>query len=1443
MSWSASTARLLLGGLRRAPVVAMVPLGGPASSDREDDGRPPTGLRARASFGVLLAPAGARGATGAQLGARGTFSAQSIGVPGGAAARAGGGAAGARVPLWAFGGSAATLGAASAGSYPLRQRVPSLSSTVYDPQLGQHGGSPVSPTFQTRNALGGSVDCAGGGGSSSGGFARGDAAGLAAASLSTLFSALPQGAFGNTYGRDGVPRRTAGDAFTRGFGDLFGARAEKGAAGGGGEDEEEEEEEEHEPDPDLPAGDPLKGFGDLHRLQLFRALRRARGVHVARSSFAPCVSCSCVGESVIACMQCGTHCAACDVAAHASSLDHARTLCSRSSALAAAVSASRLPGSAPYSVPFVAPLGTNERVVVGGHAGGAGGGALVLSSVVLPYPYQMLRCPSVTCSGVLVPYGPPMAQQITVYSLASAAVVSRHAEGKCSVCFATMRLHPVFHLHLNYYAGSPVSPGQVYSHSFLDAFSAMRLVKPSLGTNTAVEFWLELTRSARELGVPMPPQPRNAALAVALLEHALQRRLQSVESGAFLTCPQCPEVQGHGAVDGEYKCDQFKGPHVGSPSYTTAMNSTISAACWVSREHVVAAEAQHPAQKPKEGDRSCGGASREGVHVSTRSAKSSNGVVISWCEHLFGLAFSDLALGEKFSQLAIHWHLWQQTVAGQRETRRLATSLVAHVVPLQAALAAGGHVGHGVFASAVAFLTGTDIAMVAPLLIMSPDELVVRGAGGGGGGAWGARAAGAAAGPAAPITAGPAGAALARAPAPGGQGATGRYRGAAELCPPDTVAPFEPDLPKFLQLHSRIGPRMSSLSTLFADSLCGKLGNYLAHNGLLDDIDVARAGLNKFHSYGHMASCLPLYTDSFCRGMGASDGEYAERGNARYSLISHPTRTMGPALRGAAFALDAGDYSAARALRHSAYLERQCVLALRRLHFADEEYARVLLREAASTRLPAAVLHARVPAFIADMLERYRALDDASAGVAPATITRLERLQEQLGKERVRVLSLQFFLSALGLAQGATPAMAAALADFDAFRRTKDMQGSLPVLRVRLAKLRASVAELQRRVKAKGGATGDDVTAVAYNTGCYRKALVAVMDLLQRLKEGYAVRGGLAFLSSPTATHAHVTKSYCPLPPHPPLQRLTSAPHASERTKVTHGNTATRKLVTKTYAGACALQPFTSAKTSTPSLPVIDFVLQSPATIIEQLEAFFRSHGEVVISRVAAFDRVAIACAAVERASETVGMSQSALLIYLQALLRRQQELEARLLATRELSPAGSVLLIAASDWTVASHRPADAYDDEDARLGARASIFIGLARIKVLLTRLKDVFDFVFSESFVASALTSLRGNRGTRSKWAPLKGGPVPHFKAAFFGRRAAASAAAAIAAAVVPVPVAAAAVAGAAAAAPAAAPPAADEFLPSESDEDDGASGRNAKRARRAAAPKAGGGAAHT
>ena len=725
-----------------------------------------------------------------------------------------------------------------------------------------------------------------------------------------------------------------------------------------------------------------------------------------------------------------------------------------------------------------------------------------------------------------------MAQKIVVYNLASAAVVSRHAEGECSVCSARMSLHPVLHLGLDYSAGSPVSPGQVYSHSFLDAYCAMRLVKPSLGTNTAVAFWLECTRFARESGVPMPPPPRNATLAVALLELQLQKRLQSVESGASATCPQCLEVQGPGAFDGNFKCDCFEGAHAGSPSYASAMSSTASALRWVPRGDVIAAEALHGAQATPDGDRSCGGVSNAGVHISTRSTKSSNGVVMTSCDHLYVLALSDLALGEKFSQLALHVQLWKRTVAGQRAARHLATSLVAHVVPLQAAIAAGGHVGCGVFVSAVAFLGDIDIAAAAPLLVASLDAPIVWGAGVGGGAAGGAGGAAAGAGPAAPIPAG----ALARAPAPGGQGATGWYRGAAELLPPDTVAPFEPSLPKFLQLHSCIRPCMSPLSPLFADSLCRRLGNYLVREGLLDgDVfeDGVRVSLNAFHAHGHAAPCLPLHSGAFCRGMGSCDGECSERCNARYGLLARSTRTMGPARRGALLALDAVEYSAARAECHAEYLEAQCIIALRRLYHADEDYARVLVREAASTRLRPVALHARAPTFIAELLQRYRALDDASAGVAPTTVSRMEQLQGQLGMARVRVLSLEFFLASLMQRDAhfiAAPAMAAALADFDKFHRTKDMQGSLIVLKARLAGLRAVVADLQRRVTAKGGAAGDDVAAVAYNTGCYRKALVAVMDLLQRLKEGHAVRDGLAYLPhSPTRTH--VTR-YLPLHPH-----------------------------------------------------------------------------------------------------------------------------------------------------------------------------------------------------------------------------------------------------------------------------------------------------------------------
>ena len=85
-------------------------------------------------------------------------------------------------------------------------------------------------------------------------------------------------------------------------------------------------------------------------------------------------------------------------------------------------------------------------------------------------------------------------------------------------------------------------------------------------------------------------------------------------------------------------------------------------------------------------------------------------------------------------------------------------------------------------------------------------------------------------------------------------------------------------------------------------------------------------------------------------------------------------------------------------------------------------------------------------------------------------------------------------------------------------------------------------------------------------------------------------------------------------------------------------------------------------------------------------------------------------------------------------------------------------------------------HGDPAVLLGVRRSIFVGLARIRVLLERLEHVFAFVFSARFKAEALGSLRGNQATRRAWAG-QGGPVPEIKAAAFGKRRRAAAAAAV------------------------------------------------------------------
>ena len=265
------------------------------------------------------------------------------------------------------------------------------------------------------------------------------------------------------------------------------------------------------------------------------------------------------------------------------------------------------------------------------------------------------------------------------------------------------------------------------------------------------------------------------------------------------------------------------------------------------------------------------------------------------------------------------------------------------------------------------------------------------------------------------------------------------------------------------------------------------------------------------------------------------------------------------------------------------------------------------------------------------------------------------------------------------------------------------------------------------------------------------------------------------------------------------MQRLASNPSATERRKTVGGNTKTLALLTATYEHARELQPFTSRDTSSPPLPAIDFVAVQPAAATAQLELLLR-HGQSPSAGVAAFDNVAQAYNEAERAREEVAYVQADLLVYLQALVRKEQELKARERSTRAPATEADVFL---GEWDVASHRPTATHGDPAVLLGVRRSIFVGLARGGVLLGRLELVFAFVFSSRFKAEALGSLRGNQATRHAWAG-QGGPVPEIKAAAFGqrRRAATAAAVATGAAVTDVYVAAAAAPAAHAAAAAAA-----------------------------------------
>ena len=253
-------------------------------------------------------------------------------------------------------------------------------------------------------------------------------------------------------------------------------------------------------------------------------------------------------------------------------------------------------------------------------------------------------------------------------------------------------------------------------------------------------------------------------------------------------------------------------------------------------------------------------------------------------------------------------------------------------------------------------------------------------------------------------------------------------------------------------------------------------------------------------------------------------------------------------------------------------------------------------------------------------------------------------------------------------------------------------------------------------------------------------------------------------------------------PPPPTTQRLVSQPHATERQKVTAGNNTTRRLLKDTYDQARALQCFTSKRTSSVPLPIIDFAgteeAAQPAAITARLQAFLLHRvGDRVIAHVSSYDDVAKKCAEVERACEELAYTYGNLLVYLQSLVRELQGLEARELSTREPELADSTTPVA--QWRVSSHSATVAHADSDVLLGVRGSIYSGLARVHSLLSLLKETFSFVFSTRFTAEALTSLRGNQGTRSAWAG-QGGPVISIKRESFGRRGVAARAAEAAAA---------------------------------------------------------------
>lgn len=187
------------------------------------------------------------------------------------------------------------------------------------------------------------------------------------------------------------------------------------------------------------------------------------------------------------------------------------------------------------------------------------------------------------------------------------------------------------------------------------------------------------------------------------------------------------------------------------------------------------------------------------------------------------------------------------------------------------------------------------------------------------------------------------------------------------------------------------------------------------------------------------------------------------------------------------------------------------------------------------------------------------------------------------------------------------------------------------------------------------------------------------------------------------------------------------------------------------------MQPFTSSATSSPVLPAINFTAEDATENLAALSAFFRAPADGDIKNVPPFDRIARAAADVARAQEEVGFGQADLLVYLMTLVREQQSLKEREESTREVNENAPELDVAA--WDVASHPPTALCSDPFGRLGVRQYIFDGLARVGVLLERLRQTFDFVFAEDFAKSALGSLRGDVSTRLLWAPPKRDAEPN------------------------------------------------------------------------------------